>query len=61
MPGTALGAGATSMNKTNKIASLGIYILLWRETKRAHDDKQYETKSSWTRECKVSEIGSYFI
>ena len=40
MPGTALGARATSMNKTNKIASLGIYILFWRERqKRAHDDK----------------------
>lgn len=38
MPGAALGAGATSMNKTNKIASLGIYILFWgkRQIKKRH-------------------------
>lgn len=38
MPGTALGARATSMDKTNKIASFVIYILFWggRQIKIGH-------------------------
>lgn len=40
MPGTAVGAGATPMSKTNKITSLWyLRSILGRETKKGHDDK----------------------
>lgn len=40
MPGTALGAGATPMNKANKITSLWyLHSILGRETEKGHDDK----------------------